>query len=100
MARCLIARNWKSSVEFRDWLEFVDCNQLEEVIIESNNISKEDVNANVSITDLQSLETLKIGSNSCRNVFLFQLGRWLLFRMFNDRFNDVEIVFCGRVWVL
>lgn len=75
MARCLTARNLKSSVELRDWLEFVDCNQLKIVIIESNNISKENVDANVSITDLQSLETLEIGSNSCRNVFLFQLGR-------------------------
>lgn len=100
MARCPTARNLKSSVESRDWLELVDCNQLETIIIESNNISKENVDANVSITDLQSLKTLVIGSNSCKNVFLFQLGRELLFRVFDDRSNDVEIVFGGRVRVL
>lgn len=100
MVRYLIVKNWKSWVELQDKLELVDCNSLREIVIGSDNISKEDANANIDITDLQNLEILKIGSNSCRNAFLFQLSRFLLFRIFDDRFNDVEIFFCGRVRVL
>ena len=54
---------------------------MTDINIGGDNISKENGVANVYLNGLQNLHSLIVGPNSCKNVFLFQLGRltgWML----------------------